>query len=466
MKETSQFQQASNRSLTPAEQQISGEAWDSLLPDPLRNRTLETLSLLAERLCDPAQVARIAEQAKTQSDEFFWNGASLASSFSSLALLYLFLWRSLSDQRWEELAHKYLRLAAQTTRELPLLHPGMFSGSTGFALILALFCQAEPGYQPLFERVCADVLAQVIEHPSLKRGPSSSVPNTDYEAISGAAGMLAFLISLPSLTDMAQDTIQKLLAYLVWLSEADEQGHVHWFVLPEYMPTIDFYRQFYPHGYFNLGLSHGIPGPLAALSLAWMAGYRVSGQREAIERLSRWLIGRQVPDQWGINWPTGIPLEYSASLELWQRLPPARAAWCYGAPGITSTLWLAGRAIADTPLQHIAITGLEAVLSRPVEERGIGSPTLCHGIGGLLAICLRFAHRSASQLISAHLPVLTTQILDACSPDFPLGVRDEARPGEFVDDPGFLTGAAGVALVLLAGATSTAPQWDRALLLS
>jgi hypothetical protein len=39
-------------------------------------------------------------------------------------------------------------------------------------------------------------------------------------------------------------------------------------------------------------------------------------------------------------------------------------------------------------------------------------------------------------------------------------------PGNFVDDPGFLTGAAGVALVLLAASTSTPLSWDRTLLIA
>jgi hypothetical protein len=40
------------------------------------------------------------------------------------------------------------------------------------------------------------------------------------------------------------------------------------------------------------------------------------------------------------------------------------------------------------------------------------------------------------------------------------------RTDEVGDDPGLLTGAAGVALVLLAAATPVEPAWDRALLLA
>jgi lantibiotic biosynthesis protein len=56
--------------------------------------------------------------------------------------------------------------------------------------------------------------------------------------------------------------------------------------------------------------------------------------------------------------------------------------------------------------------------------------------------------------------------VEACSPDYRLGVRDETVPGTFVDNPGLLTGAAGVALVLLATATPVLPEWDRLFLLT
>lgn len=458
------LQQACNHAFPEATHQTStSSSWSALLSGELRDRTLDTVALIAERLGDPDRVATIAERARTQSDEFFWSGASLASSFSSLALLYRFLARSFPEQ--EDLAQRYLLLAARATEETPLLHPGMFSGSAGFALLLSFFYQDEPRYQRLFKNVCGDVLAQVREHPALKRGPLSSVPNTDYEVISGVSGMLAFLTALPSPTDEARETIQQLLEYLVWLCGKDEDGRAHWFVLSEYLPAIGSYRHIYPNGYFNLGLSHGIPGPLAALALAWQAGYRVSGQREAMIHISRWLLEHQSPDGWGINWASGIPVERAAD-KAWRKLKPTRAAWCYGAPGIAAALWSAGRALADPVLQQVARIALETALSRPPQKRQITSPTLCHGVGGLLAICLRFAQFPEGLSIREHIPALTTQILDACSPNFLLGVRDETRTGEFVDDPGFLTGAAGVALALLAAATPVEPQWDRALLLA
>jgi len=40
---------------------------------------------------------------------------------------------------------------------------------------------------------------------------------------------------------------------------------------------------------------------------------------------------------------------------------PARAAWCYGSPGISPALWLAGEALDDPRLPEPAVSSIEAV---------------------------------------------------------------------------------------------------------
>ncbi|MBV9691209.1 MAG: lanthionine synthetase C family protein [Ktedonobacteraceae bacterium] len=424
---------------------------------------MANIQVIAERLQNPEYILTVVEKAKKQSRLFHWGGALFSNSFASVAQFYLYLTRCLSEQAWEEHAHKYLRLAAQSTHHYPLEKLGLFDGSSGFALILSAFSEHEPRYHETYNEVQEEIARQVLARRWKRR--YSSVEASDYDVMSGVSGIVGYLTSLRSPSIHVEEAILKLLGYLIWLSDEDQPGRKNWFIAPEHLP-LERYREEYPDGYLNVGLSHGIAGPLAALALAWKAGYRIPGQREAIERLSQWIVERQVQDEWGINWPTAIPLQMSHSPEQWRMLPSARAAWCYGAPGIASTLWLAGAALQDTSLHQIALQALETVLQRPIEQRNINSPTICHGVAGLLAICLRFAHVSQSQIVQKHISLLTEQILGACHSDLPLTVQDQESNGIFVDDPGFLTGAIGVALVLLAVCTSVEPQWNRALLIA
>ncbi|MBV9617103.1 MAG: hypothetical protein JO031_16745, partial [Ktedonobacteraceae bacterium] len=112
------------------------------------------------------------------------------------------------------------------------------------------------------------------------------------------------------------------------------------------------------------------------------------------------------------------------------------------------------------------LEAFETVFQRPPAYLYTFSPTLCHGYAGLLAICLRFAQNTDSPIIREQIPRLVEQVLQTCSPEYPLGVRDEEQRGNFVDDPGFLTGAIGVALTLLAAATPVEPAWNRLLLIA
>ena len=236
----------------------------------------------------------------------------------------------------------------------------------------------------------------------------------------------------------------------------------------------------YPHGQLNCGLAHGIPGPLALLALAHRQGVEVEGLHEAVERTADWLTANRFDDEWGVNWPTAVPVEVITSgttpmLTLLRKAPapattsphgPSRAAWCYGSPGVARALWLAGDALGRADLQALAVQAMEAVYRRPLAARQIDSPTFCHGVAGLLHITLRFAHDTALPLFQDAAAVLADQLLGLYRPEMALGYYSLEHSGQRVDQPGLLDGVPGVAMVLLAAATGVEPAWDRLFLLA
>ena len=190
-------------------------------------------------------------------------------------------------------------------------------------------------------------------------------------------------------------------------------------------------------------------------------------------RTSAWLSQNRCDDQWGINWPNAValtPLELNGDgsrLTSEKTLSgPSRAAWCYGAPGIARALWLAGLALQDSNLIEIAVSSLHAVTRRPKADRAIDSPTFCHGVAGLLQIMLRSVNETEDSLLIGEVRLLVEQILSLWDPESYLGFRS-IEPGErFVDQPGFLDGAAGVAITLLSAASDEPPSWDRLFMLA
>lgn len=438
-------------------------SWQPLLKKRSGAQAREAACFVAERMRDPAYVNAIAAIANgeasfpTQRSPF-----GLASGDAGLALMYSYLDTCLPGQGFDGMAQQYLRIAAEGTRQFPPAVPSLFGGTAGLAFALGQASQGGRRYQRTLDRIHQGLCEQVFTRQWRQPASAAGVSPGDFDLIMGAAGVLTYLVSLEQANPTIRAAISHLLAYLLWLSEAGQPlGAERWYVSPDLLPT-DMHRQHFPGGYFDCGLAHGIPGPLAALALTQLAGYRYPGLREAIASLADWIVAHRVGQEWGSDWPVNVPLEYAAAAQSWQQLPPTRSAWCYGAPGIARSLWLAGRALGDRELCERGIEAIESVLRRPVATRATDAPTLCHGVAGLLQICLRFAHECESDLVKAQIPILTEQILDAFDPTFPLGFRDIDERGPY-DQPDWLTGAPGVAMVLLSATTSVTPTWDRVL---
>jgi len=241
-----------------------------------------------------------------------------------------------------------------------------------------------------------------------------------------------------------------------------------WYTPPSFLYD-EAARQTYPYGNLNCGLAHGLPGILAYLALARKTEVSyVSKEKldEAIIAAADWLCRNRADDDYGINWPTVVPLTATGAQDDSRRAGPSRSAWCYGAPGVARSLWLAGEAVGRADYCDLAVSAMEGIFRRPVKARMIDSPSFCHGVAGLLAITLRFARDIGSGAFAAESENLTRQILEAYRPESLLGFRNLEHRNNETDQPGLLDGAAGVALVLLSTATGVEPSWDRVFLLS
>ncbi|MDG4830610.1 lanthionine synthetase C family protein [Solwaraspora sp. WMMD1047] len=441
-------------------------AWRPTLSGVLRERALDCARSVGRRLGDPERVAAAIHGAGRRSSRFEFAGPSLACGFPSLAMALIQLTRVLPDEGWERQLHTCLSLSARSTTQSPLLAPSLYGGTGGFALVLAQAAETEPRYAPTAGRVRAAFFQHIADgpwRPETARGHRGEF-NQDqaYDVVTGASGVLRAVIANGGSDPAARISVGHLIRYLIQIAEGDGARRL---LSPADSPDRALLEEC-PDGYFDLGLAHGCAGPLAALALAWLAGHRRPGQLEAIRHLADWMVDRRVRDPWGVNWPNHVGRHTMPARGAPVDRPPSRAGWCYGALGIAMALWHAGRALEALELTTLAIEAVESVLRRPPAARHIPSPTLCHGVGGLLMVCLRLAPAAPGSQIEAAIPVLTEQILDGYNAAAPLGYRDEEQPGVFVDDPGFLTGAAGVVLALLAAAGDVPPDWDRVLLLS
>ncbi|MFJ9821725.1 lanthionine synthetase C family protein [Streptomyces sp. NPDC101151] len=361
-----------------------------------------------------------------------------------IALVYHQLDQSLPGHGWDALAHGYLAASAAGAQRLKTASPGLFGGLTGLAFTAWTLTRDTNVLPTIHDTLLHEATTRA---NSLGNHPHG-VPARTFDVISGLTGTGAYLLCRHH-EPQARHALRAVLTALVTLC-GEHTGTPHW-----YTPAAEIRdsatREAFPHGVLNCGLAHGIGGPLALFSLALSAGIIVPGLPQTLARTAHWLAAQRIDDEHGPDWPGLIaPPEHPAAV----KPRPARTSWCYGSPGIARSLWLAATALDDPTLRDLSVQAVKAVHRRAAARRHPhNAPGLCHGLAGLLHITSRFAHDTKDPELTRAATELTEHLL--ASDDF------VAAGG-----PGFLDGAAGVTLALLAAATDTPPDWDRSLLLA
>ncbi len=449
------------------------KVWKPVLSEDLAATALSVARVVSSRLGSREQVAQAVALAHSQSgfaQYLSWTPYAIAQGDAGLSILWSYLDSCFPCEGWDIKGKEFLELAVRGAESNSYLPLSLFSGLTGLAFAAWQLSREGTRYRGLLAKLDEAIVPQTIALASGIR-QRNGVNVGDFDAISGLSGVGAYLLCRRG-RPLAMNALEAVMKALVNLLEED--GVPRWHT-PSSLLYDDESRQTYPDGNLNCGLAHGVPGIIAFLALCLREGLSTAGLPQALERTADWICQNRADDPWGMNWPNAISLEQAettAGRMLWvgsaasAPYGPGRSAWCYGSPGIARALWLAGDALDCSRYRNLAISAMEAVFRRPVEVRGIPSPTFCHGISGLLEITLRFANDTGVALFAEESCRLTEQLLGLYSPDFLLGFRNIEVADREVDQPGLLDGAPGVALALLAAAGEVEPSWDRLFLLS
>ncbi|MEU6073938.1 lanthionine synthetase C family protein [Micromonospora sp. NPDC047074] len=428
-----------------------------------RKAALWTATEIAQRLVDPDRLVSVVtadanrDRPPGMAPRAPWSPLSLSDGYPGLALLFAEL--AYVDDHHRRHAHAHL--AAATGHLATGAADALYAGLPALAFAARCARRGPGDYANLLDRLdqhlAAGLRARLAAEKERLDAGRPGMPGPVYDVIGGICGVARYVLGwLPSERDLLLDS----LTYLVRLTEpVTAHGHVvpGWWVLG---PPALGQRSRYPHGHFNLGLAHGVPGVMALLALAVEAGVEVDGQAEAVARIAGWVLDWRVDD---CHWPSAVPFDVEAA---GGSVPaPANPAWCYGTAGVTRALFLAGRALDRADWRRAAVDALSAAVRATTAMADCG---LCHGWAGLLHTVWRTARDSGDRGLAAHLPGLADRVLGFFDPAAPFGYRsDDAGGQRGPDRAGFLEGAAGIALALHAWATDDDPatDWERALLL-
>lgn len=418
---------------------------------------------VASRLADPGTLTAAIDAARSQTTlprGVQWRDQTVAAGYAGTALLFAAVDVCRPAQGWDRAGHRHLAVACDAAMAAPSLDSSLFGGLAGVGYAAVHLAAGRERYTRLLTSLDG-VLLPSVRRAAARLDALEGCRVGAFDLISGLTGVGVYLLARQGDPD-ADATLRLVLGALTrLLSNEDEPRRWH---TPAGLVAGPM-GEAYPHGNHNCGMAHGLPGPLALLSIAASQDVRVDGIDAAIDTAARWLVEHRLELPSGPDWSNAVGLP-GPDGEAAEPAVPGRAAWCYGAPGVARALWLAGTVLPDSGYRDLAVRAMRAALARPPDRRALTSPTFCHGLAGLVQIASRFARDTGSPELAARVDGLVAELLGAYEPETLLGFRNVEPGGVRVDQPGLLDGAPGIALTLLTADANGEPTWDRLFLLS
>ncbi|MGH3900481.1 MAG: lanthionine synthetase C family protein [Pseudonocardiaceae bacterium] len=406
----------------------------------------------AERLLDPENVLAAVPASA---------GASLAGGLAGTALLHARL--STTDPVFATAAIRHWETCAVHARRYGGNSAGTFTSPGGLAASLIIGSQYLPdpdSQRTVTTRAARWLSARALDltrrYEERRRAGGVGTPWPMYDAINGLAGIgRVLLAALTSGHDMTEPGLLAALQTLTTMIGTHHGNRPGWWLpASEHPPAVTVH----PSGAATTGMAHGIAGPLALLATAHTAGWSVAGQRTAIREAAHWLLRwrTDAAHSWA-PYVTGDELDSDTAAPTAGR----RDAWCYGAPGIGRALILAGSALVDPRLITAGEAAIASLSDRPADLWDVEGPTLCHGYAGVL--------QSTTTSQGGTGDSAATAVTEVFNPELTFAFQ-HLHNGLPSDEPGLLTGSAGVALALADHGQLPEPpvpaRWDSLLLLS
>ncbi|MDP9676529.1 hypothetical protein J2W97_002524 [Paenibacillus jamilae] len=431
---------------------------------------------IALRLSNPESVYKAvhAEQNISPETKYHpWGDTSLSHGYPGNIFLLSQCRASDSTYDWNQAIYLNMKHIQASLAKKGLNDVSLYSGWTGIASSVREASNHGEYYSHFLQQIhewMIPLTEQWLQLNTAQLALHEGMPMQSFDTISGASGIGRYIVmnsTDPSCTPLVEPILQFLtdLTYPIKIHNRYVPG---WYS-PQKFQFLDRDKSNYAMGNFNCGMAHGIPGPLALLSVAYSSGIEVKGQYQAIETITEWLLKYKNEDTYGYYWPHIVPFEAeTGSLQL--DLKRAREAWCYGTPGVACSLYLAGKALHDEELQKMAVKACIGAITYEVTKQEMDSSALCHGLAGLLTISWRMWCHSKEPAFIPLIQHLTSQLIDRFQADSPLGYLDpEPRADSslaWLTKAGLLEGVAGIASALLSVSENKEMPWDYMLMLS
>jgi hypothetical protein len=403
-----------------------------ILDGVLRERALEAVRTIAASL-----------------DSLPLEDASLGGGAAGLAVCFAYLAEGLAEPGHEATARRLLEQAF-TMAEAEPMPPSQYGGLAGVGWAASHLCTRL--HRPDLEATIADIDEAVCAYLD------QPVWRDDYGLTNGLVGLGAY--ALERLPDpIAVHCLERVVGHLQATAERKPEGAT-WWRGPERLSPHALKKV--PEGAYGLGLAEGVPGVVALLARACAAGVAVDRARPLLGEAARWVLAQEAPD----GPPEGFPycIRPNRPQRNW-----TRSSWSFGDPGVAAALLGAARCAGVPAWEGRALAAALRATTRPPERTRVFDAGLAVGAAGLGHLFNRLYQATGEPRLADRSRFWLERTLGMRRPGhgvagYAAWVGDENDAEPWLDDPGLISGAAGIALTLLAAATPLEPSWDRMML--
>ena len=305
--------------------------WHPILSGPLLDAASEAIQDIARAITKLPTTSRPSKIWK--SDPLIVN-ASLSGGSAGLALFYQYLDEATRGDGHQQTVAKFLGQASDALSDVPM-PAGLYTGFTGVAYAMAHI-------EKRGSRYTDEAYSEIDE--ALESYLDRSPWQDDYDLINGLVGIGVYALErLPH--PLAKENLERIVVRLGELAEHSDEG-ITWLTPPWLIPPDK--KDVFPHGWYNFGLSHGVPGVIAILGEVTKAGIAQPKSRELLDGAVRWMLSHRLPKETGSWFGTYAEPGHAPYL--------SRLAWCYGDPGVAVALLSAARDVEEAGWERIAIS--------------------------------------------------------------------------------------------------------------
>ena len=384
-------------------------------------------------------------------------GASLGHGSSGLALFYAYLSQiSNTSPIFADEADRFISHACDALEMVPM-QGGLYRGLSGIAWTVQHLQGLvydddpdDPGTDPNEE-----IDRLLLDHWS-KPGK--------FDLWEGCTGLGVYALERYPHSNSTL-LLELLIKQLDQLAVHNDKG-ITWFTPPETLPGRT--RLIYPGGFYSLGVAHGISGVISFLSRVYALGISRETTGKLLDGSISWLLAQQQENDSHLIFPQFL-------------LPPDNKplssgtfGWCHGDLGLAAALISAASCTGESSWKTKAIEAAHAsidYLNESSKTITFSDPCLCHGTAGLGHLFNRIYQASGVESFKEESGKWFRHTIKLRKPGTGIagfsnyGLNEDGEMAELYN-PGFIQGAAGIGLALLAAVTDLEPQWDRVMAIS